>query len=105
MFKKQIDFRHNPRYEVHLSVEFTGDQVSGNGLISNLSRSGCCIKGNTRVPVGTFIELRICLPTGLAPLIVDLGVARWSVGERFGIDFLQMQETEAQRLKQFLSTL
>ena len=66
MFKKQIDFRHNPRHEVHLSVEFTGDQVSGKGLVCNLSRSGCCIKGHTRVPVGAFVELKISLPDGLA---------------------------------------
>jgi hypothetical protein len=105
MFKKQIDFRHNPRHEVHLSVEFTGDQVSGKGLVCNLSRSGCCLKGHTRVPVGAFVELKISLPDGLAPLIVDLGVVRWSAGERFGIDYLQIQETETQRLKQFLSTL
>jgi hypothetical protein len=105
MFKKQIDFRHNARHEVHLSVEFTGDQVSGKGLVCNLSRSGCCLKGHTRVPVGAFVELKISLPDGLAPLIVDLGVVRWSAGERFGIDYLQIQETETQRLKQFLSTL
>ncbi|CAI4031994.1 hypothetical protein DNFV4_02418 [Nitrospira tepida] len=105
MFKKQIDFRHNPRHEVHLSVEFTGDQVTGKGLVCNLSRSGCGIKGQTRVPVGAFVELIISLPSGLAPLMIDLGVVRWSAGERFGIDFLQMQEPETQRLKQFLSTL
>ncbi|MEX5214204.1 MAG: PilZ domain-containing protein [Nitrospiraceae bacterium] len=105
MFKKQIDFRHHPRHEVHLSVEFTGDQVSGKGLISNLSQSGCCVKGQTRVPVGAFIELRIDLPDGLVPILVDLGVVRWSAGERFGIDFLQLKEFEARRLKQFLTTL
>ncbi|MGE3151749.1 MAG: PilZ domain-containing protein [Nitrospiraceae bacterium] len=105
MFKKQIDFRHNPRHEVHLSVEFTGDQLSGKGLVCNLSRSGCCIRGDTRVPVGAFVELEINLPDASTPLIIDLGVVRWSAGERFGIDFLQLKESETRRLKQFLTTL
>jgi len=100
-----MDRRESRRYKVQLPVAFSGDRIAGKGTVCNLGTRGCAVKSGHTLKVGAFVELRIDVPTLDAPLLVDLAVVRWSVGQEFGLDFLQLRPEEQKRLKRFVKKL
>ncbi|MGQ0810908.1 MAG: PilZ domain-containing protein [Nitrospiraceae bacterium] len=100
-----MELRDRPRHEVMLPVSYTGDQISGQGTVGDLSMGGCGIKGQSRIPVGSFVELIIDLPGFYKRLTVDLAVVRWTIGSKFGLDFLQMQPEQEELLQKFIGSL
>ena len=100
-----MDLREHPRHEVQIPVSFLGDDVAGKGTVSNLSLGGCAVKGDKLLRVGAFLELSVDLPGPEQNLSVDVAVVRWTLGEKFGLDFLQMQPEEQKRLRRFIRSL
>lgn len=100
-----MNLRDRPRYEVVLGASYSGDEITGKGTVANLSLGGCALKGDSAVRVGTFLEVKIELPVPFAPLAVELATVRWTIGTKFGLDFLQMQPDQETLLSRFLKTL
>jgi len=63
------------------------------------------VKGDKLLRVGAFLELSVNLPAPERNLSVDVAVVRWTLGEKFGLDFLQMQPEEQKRLRRFIRSL
>ena len=100
-----MDLRDYPRFEVDVPISFFGDQITGKGAITNLSAGGCAVKGDAKTQIGAFLELNIDLPAPHQKLIVEVAVVRWSIGTKFGLDFLQLDPEQEKRLLRFLKTL
>ena len=100
-----MDLRDHPRFEVNVPLTFFGDQINGKGAISNLSAGGCAVKGDVKVQIGAFLELNVDLPAPHQQLIVEVAVVRWSIGTKFGLDFLQLDSEQEKRLRRFIKTL
>ena len=99
-----LRFRRSPASQ---PVTFSGDCVFGKGIVTNISDRGFKVKGQqTRyVPQGACLTLRLALPRPQGPLKVDQAVVRWSKGQEFGLELLQMQPTEQERLRRFITAL
>lgn len=111
-----MDFRKNLRFAVQLPLSFKGDQITGEGVVFNLSLEGCGVVFNlsleggadgsdTSIRPGTYLEL--CIQTyqqGL-PIEVELAVVRWSEGREFGLEFIRIRAEEQDRLRRFVKTL
>lgn len=100
-----MDRRDNRRHEVQLPVSFSGDEILGKGSVFNIGVGGCAVKGDKNIRVGAFVELRIDLPHLDAPLPIDVAVVRWAIGQKFGLDFLEIRPEEQKRLRRFIKTL
>jgi hypothetical protein len=48
-----MDFRQHRRYEVSVPVDYSGDEISGNGTVTKLSPGGCAILGDGAMRVGS----------------------------------------------------
>lgn len=81
---------------------FSGAPFIGEGIIQNLSQSGCLVECDRAVLQGSYIAVRVLLPDEMRSLIVDLAAVRWVRSQCFGIEFLRLPNSEHTRLAQFL---
>jgi len=95
-----------PRFRVHLPISFSGDSLTGEGIVVNLSLGGCAVESEQKVQRWKYLTLRIFLPDQGAPLVVDRAQVRSSHKRQLlPLEFLDMQPEEQARLRRFVSTL
>lgn len=94
-----LDRRKHVRYPVECVGAFSGEKISAPGIILNLSFGGCRSHSTTEFITGEMLEVRIHVPRDQAPLHVDLAVVRWSQGQEFGMEFIQMAPAYNQQLR------
>jgi PilZ domain-containing protein len=80
------------------------DVIMGDGSILDLSSKGIRIRGNMAVKPGLDMTLFLYLPDGGDPLFVLSAKVAWSRGHEFGVEILQMNVRERNRLRYFLSS-
>lgn len=97
-----MEQRKHVRYRVEYSASFSGDKISGQGLIVDLSSVGCKVSSTIAVGKGDFVGVLIDVPRYETPLHVNLAVVRWSHGQQFGLEFIQMEPHEQQRLRELI---
>ncbi len=100
-----MEKRKEVRYSVDLPVSFSGNQVAGGGVLTNLSAEGCAIVSEEPVLPQAFLALRVQLPGQYAPLKVEVGEVRWSSGMGFGVEFKHLRAEEQERLHRFIKLL
>lgn len=101
-FENQMDLRKCPRLAVQLPISFSGDTVTGEGIVFNLSTEGCTVGSDKPVQKGTQLELRVQLPDRELPMEVALAVVEWSYVQKFGCKFVRMGTDEQARLGTFV---
>ncbi len=100
-----MDKRQAPRFKVRLPITFLGYNLTGEGIVVNLSLGGCGIESDQNVQQGKELSLRIFMPELDAPVVVDRAQVRWTVRGLFRLEFLTIGSEEEERLRRFLSTL
>jgi len=100
-----MDKRQAPRFKVRLPIAFLGYNLTGEGIVVNLSLGGCWIESDQNVQQGKELSLRILMPDQDAPLVVNRAEVRWTVRGLFGLEFLAMPQEEGARLRRVVSTL
>jgi len=103
---KQRDRRATPRLRVQFRTTFaTVEKVEGAGIMLDLSAAGCRIESLVALQLGTTLELCIHAPDREWPLMVEAARVQWVSRPLFGAVFLQMKETERERLQAVIMTL
>ncbi len=100
-----MDRRLAPRFTVHLPIAFSGDSLTGEGIVVNLSLGGCAVESEQKVQQWKYLTLRIFMPDQDAPLVVDRAQVRPPRRQLLPLEFLAMQPQEQARLRHFVSTL
>jgi hypothetical protein len=85
-----MEQRKHTRHQVEFPGDFSGDDISGSGIVMDLSTGGCRVRSKVTTAAGDFIGLLISLPGHPAPLKVSLAAVRWSIGNEFGMEFIRM---------------
>ncbi len=98
-----MEFRQSSRIQVQCPCTFSGTQISGEGILFNLSIPGCAVEANTPVTVGTFFELHLLLPVHFFPMAVDQAVVVWTAEGKFGMKFIRVRDEEGARLSRIVS--
>jgi hypothetical protein len=96
-----VEKRLYTRFKVDIPVSFTGD-ATGTGTVYNLGIGGGKIISRTGVAQGAILTLQLRISAPLSPIVIRAAVVRWVMGQEFGLEFLSMQESERERLAQFL---
>ena len=96
--------RSVPRHKLECRTFFAGGGLEGEGVVVDLSRSGCKVRCETVPDAGAELEINLFLPDYPRPLKVERSVVRWVKGERFGVEFLDIQASQRERLRIFLGS-
>ena len=100
-----MEGRKHTRFAVQLPVSFSGDQLSGEGTILNLSAEGCAITSETVSSAAVYLHLKMHLREREEPVQIDLAAVRWSSATRFGVEFIKIRPEEGEKLKKFVQAL
>ena len=101
------DRRTLPRFPVQFRtvLSISGTAIEGRGTLLDLSLGGCRVEAPLSVQPSILLELRIYVPDLDWPLMVDGAVVQWVKGNTFGLRFLRLRPTEADRLAEVISRL
>ena len=100
-----MEGRKHTRFAVQLPVSFSGDQLSDEGTILNVSAEGCAITSDTVAGVAVYLQLTMQLREREEPVQIDLAAVRWASATRFGVEFIKIRPAEGSRLKEFVKAL
>ncbi len=100
-----MDKRQAQRFKVRLPIAFLGYNLTGEGIVVNLSLGGCTIESEQNVHLWKYLTLRIFMPEQDAPVVVDRAQVRRTVRGLFGFEFLAMQPEEQAPFRRVVSTL
>ena len=101
----QDDKREYQRLGVSFPIFFKGEHVSGEGKVTALSIRGCSMETVTRVQHGTIVSLILHLPGVPIPIDIDAAVVKAALGNRLGLEFLDLDAGEEERLRGHIETL
>ena len=100
-----MEKRKHPRFVCEFTVSFEGVQATGSGTVSNLSMGGCSLQSDTDLHTGAHMELRISPPDHESPIRVGLAVVLRVKGRKSGVEFINMEPEEQERLRRCVNTL
>ena len=97
--------RKATRFPVNFSSTFAGEQLAGQGTITNVSVGGCSVESTITLTVKSTLGLHINIPDSPRPLEIDQAIVRWACGNMFGLEFERMSQAEADRLERLIQDL
>ncbi|HEX3203240.1 MAG TPA: PilZ domain-containing protein [Nitrospiraceae bacterium] len=99
--------RTSERFPHRIRVEFSAldASVEGKGMITDLSKGGCCVESNTLAPKGTELQVSLFMPDYTWPMKVERAIVRWVKRTTFGVEFLTVQSSHRERLSRFIMKL
>jgi len=100
-----VESRRERRVQVQYPISFEGNQGVGKGKLFNISLGGCGVESGVHVQVGTTVTLRVYIPTHKEPIHIGRAGVTWSAGQDFGVEFMDMDPKERERLQTLLVDL
>jgi hypothetical protein len=92
------------RLKLNCRVFFSGGALEGEGLVNDLSKTGCKIQCQTVPESGATLKADLFLPDYPRPLKIERGLVRWVKADTFGLEFVDIQASQRERLRVFLGT-
>jgi predicted nucleic acid-binding Zn ribbon protein len=99
------DQREYDRIQMSFPLTFSSDADTGEGLALNISMGGCNFNATSQIRDGTIVKLALKISSDAAPVIVDAAVVRYVRNQLVGVEFLQWQPSERERLQLFVRGL
>lgn len=100
-----MTLRKHPRFTLTRPVSFFGKNISGKGRLVGLSTQGCEVSTTTSPAYPSLLAMKIDLYGDASPLVIQKAAVRWSAAQKFGVEFIQIETAELERLHAFLNTL
>ena len=101
--------RQFPRFLVHFQIYLLLDGILiGDGTGYDLSAGGCAVVSPMNLGKGYNMALQLYLPDHqdpTTPLMVKVAATRWTIQQKFGLEFLSLPIGEQQRLLQYVKAL
>jgi len=90
------------RYPMHYPVIFGWASCVGEGLLTNLSFSGCSVSCDRTPLVGAEVCMSLLLPDHRKAFAIEGGMVKWAEGRLFGVEFERLPVDARQRLNRTL---
>lgn len=78
---------------------------SGEGTTLNLSRTGCMIRSDVQIPIGTNVVLHLYPDNDPVRIEIEQASVRWSRDGRLGIQFHHAQQEDWKNLEALMTQL
>ena len=89
---------------MHAVYAYT-DTTGGEGVVQDVSISGCKVRSTTPAKVKAELRLQFYPPGQALPIEIEQAVVRWSGAGEFGVEFRRVGHAHEERLHQVLSEL
>jgi hypothetical protein len=95
-----MELRKHVRVPVEYLASFSGTSSRAQGVILDLSIDGCRARSDYGVKKDDCLGVLIDVPEYENPLYVSRAAIRWTKVHEFGMEFIQMELSDRQRLVQ-----
>lgn len=99
------DRREYDRIRASFPLTFQGNTMTGQGTATNISMGGCSFDTSNLLVTGMVLQMALQISNDVAPVVVDAALVRYTRQGMAGVEFLQWQERERERLQQFVRGL
>jgi hypothetical protein len=99
----QQDRREYDRMERKFPIAFSGQDISGDGMVLDLTMGGCTFTTGSSLAVGMTVKMDLRIAAAVPPVIVDAAVVRNVRAGIAGVEFVGWQESERERLQLFVA--
>ena len=97
-----MKLRRYGRIPVEYTALFSSALVRGQGLILDISMSGCRARSELTTQKDDWLGVLIHIPGDETPLYITQAAIRWANGPEFGMEFVDMELNDRQRLHQLI---
>ena len=97
--------RCRPRVPVGYPASIQSDTGAGEGVLLDLSPTGCKIRSNITLNAGSYLALQIAVAHEPIPLAVEVSVVRWCKDGHLGIEFLRYSKGDRERVTELVGVL
>jgi hypothetical protein len=93
-----MKLRRYGRIAVEFSASFSGASSRAQGMVLDISLTGCRGNSNLAVKKDDCIGVLINVPGHETPIYVSQAAVKWAKAQEFGMEFLHMELSDRQRL-------
>ena len=97
--------RGHLRVPVHYPASIQCDTGAGEGVLFDLSPTGCRMRSDIAMNAGAYLALRIAVTQEPTPVAVEVSVIRWCKDGHFGVEFLRYSQGDRERVTNLLAAL
>jgi hypothetical protein len=98
-----LDRRYAERVPIGYRISYSGEEgariVKGEGLLKDLSKTGCKILGATMSPLGSSLTLLLDFQDGQPPMCLTNVIVSWIARDSFAVKFPKLSPEERNRLQ------
>jgi len=103
--KIEEDRREYERVPARFPITFDARAVQGRGLAVDISMAGCTFHTETELAEGSILQMRLEVPQETSPVRVEAVIIRTLRAGRVGVEFVQFESGERERLQRFIRGL
>jgi hypothetical protein len=78
---------------------FGDDDYEGEGIVLDVSTSGCRIASSETLAAGTLLKLSLFLKDHQWPVRIDQAIVRWATDGTYGLEFTSIREAQRERIR------
>ena len=93
------------RVPVGYPANIQSDTGAGEGVLLDLSPTGCRMRSDIALNEGTYLALQIAISQERTPLAVEVSIVRWSKDGHFGVEFLRYSQGDRERVTNLVAAL
>lgn len=90
--------RCRTRIPVGYPANIQSDTGTGEGVVLDLSPTGCRMRSNIDLNAGAYLALQIAVAREPSPLAVEVSVVRWIKDGHVGVEFLRYSQGARERV-------
>jgi PilZ domain len=99
------DRREYERLPVNFPATFTAGGVNGQGLVVDISIAGCSFHTQAQLAEGNILRMVLQVPNETHPVNLQAAIVRSIRSGRAGVEFLEFENGERERLQHFIRGL
>ncbi len=99
----QEDRRGYDRMERKFPIMFSGESISGDGIVLDVAMGGCTFTTRSDLVIGMTMKMDLRISAAVPPVVVDAAVVRNVRAGIAGVEFVRWQESERERLQLFVT--
>ena len=93
------------RVPVGYPARIQSDTGAGEGVLIDLSPTGCRMRSDIALNAGAYLALQIAISQERTPLAVEVSVVRWCKDGHFGVEFLRYSQGDRERVTSLVAAL
>lgn len=98
-----------PRCRVRVPVGYPArlqsDSGDGQGVLLDLSPTGCRMRSDIALNAGAYLALQIATSQERPPMAVEVSVVRWCKDGHIGVEFLRYSQGDRERVTDLVEAL